>query len=223
MPLNNQSIYLSNYLYINISLENLGVTPPPKQNIVSRQQTAQEHGKKVAQHTCRFPSLPAQTVPMSDKPKDTQHLETPGIYLISQEQPQPIRSKKLQTLEDDLHRLCAAADRTITKGKIEASKGRLANRVFSGELKLIGFPNNYNDFVLVLKRGVAQFYSVNKITKCINKRRRLPEPALISAVYCNVLYFPCYVDVKTMKMNFIKEDIIVFSGNVCDLGCTRLK
>ena len=150
------------------------------------------------------------------EPEVTQHLETPEIYLINQEHAKPKISKKLQSLEHDLYRWCTGVDRATTKGKIEASKGSLAKSVFSAELKLIGFPSGAGDFVVDLKCGVAEFYSVNKITKCLNKKCRLPNAALINAVFCNVLYFPDYVNVKTIQMKFIKEDFIEFSGNVCN-------
>ena len=195
--------------------------PLPKRNSLSRIQTAHEHGRKncvLSYLSTRFLSTTSPTVSVIDRPesKVTQHLETPELYLINLEHAKPKISKKLQSLEHDLHRCCAAVDRTTTKGKIEASKGSLANGVFSAELKLIGFPIGASDFVVDLKCGVAEFYSVNKITKCLNKKCRLPSSALINAVFCNVLYFPDYVNVKTIKIKFIKEDFIEFSGNVCN-------
>ena len=189
---------MSTLLFILGSFETLS---PTRQNSLPVVQTA--HGRK----TTRVSGIDAPIA-------RAVHREHPEIYLINPEHAKSASSKKLQSLEHDLYRLCAATDRATTKGKIEASKGKLANRIFSGELKLIGFPSGAGDFVVDLRCGVAEFYSVNKVTKCLNKRCRLSNAALLNAVFCNVMYFPCYVDIKTMKMKFIKEDTIEFSGNV---------
>ena len=172
----------------------------------------------------RFQSTEPSPVPVTEELKDTQHLEIPEIYFINREHANSTCSKKHQSLEHDLYRRCAEVNTSTTCGKIEASNGRLANGTFSGELKLVGFPNNSGDFVVNLKCSVAKFYSVKKIAKNLNKKCRLPNAAVIDAVYCNVLYFPCYVDIKTIEMKFKGEDFIEFSGNICDtLDLTTLK
>ena len=176
------------------------------------------------QNTIPSPVPVPVPVPVMEEPKDTQQLEIPEIYFINREHANSTRSKKHQSLEHDLYRRCADVDTSTTYGKIEASNGRLANGNFSGELKLVGFPNNNGDFVVNLKCSVAKFYSVRKIAKNLTKKRRLPNAAVIDAVFCNALYFPCYVDIKTIQMKFNGEDFIEFSGNICDtLDLTTIK
>ena len=218
-------------MYIDIIFLEIFRTPlSPKSNWLPKLQTTKEDRKKFVLQNCvlsylstRFQIPASSNVSAIVTLEGTQNLETPEIYLINQEHAKSTSNKKFQSLEHDLYRWCAGVDRTTTNGKIEASNGSLANGVFTAELNLIGFPSIACDFVVNLKCGIADFYSVNKITKSLNKKCRLPKADLINAVFCNVLYFPCYVDVKTIKMKLVKEDFIEFSGNICnDLSCPVL-
>ena len=205
------------FLLIFITLESVGTSRLLKQSYLSELQKYKDHKHKfVLQNMLLFHMSTTLTVSLVAGSEDTQHLETSEIYIINQEKAKFTGNKNLQNLEHDLHQRCAGVDKTTTKGKIEASKGITVNGVFTAELKLIGFPRVTGDFVVDLRCGVAEFYSVNKITKYLNKKCRLPKTALINAVFCNVLYFPCYVNVETIKMKLIKNDFIEFSGNICN-------
>ena len=205
-----------------IFLASLKISPSPEQNSSLKQQTSNEHKRTyVPQNTLlsklwRTFQSPSSSppAPVVDEPDDSQHLETPEIYIILQGPEQSTRSKRHQSLEHDLHRRCSNVDKTITHGKIKASQGKQVNRVYSSELKLVGFPKNNGDIVVILRCGTAEFYSVSKITKYTNKKFPVPNTASINAVFCNVLYFPCYLDVRTIKMTFIQENIIKLSGNI---------
>ena len=205
-----------------VILASLEISPSPEQNSSLKQQTSNEHKRTFVRQNSLLSKLwrtfqsPASSppAPVVDEPEDSQNLETPEIYIILQGPDQSTRSKRHQSLEHDLHRRCSNVDKTITHGKIKASKGKQVNRVYSSELKLVGCPKNNGDIVVILRCGTAEFYSVSKITKYTNKKRSVSDTSSINAVFCNVLYFPCYLDVRTIKMTFIQDNIIELSGNI---------
>ena len=185
-----------------------------------KQQTSNEHKRTFVRQNSLLSKLwrtfqsPASSpsAPVVDEPDDSQHLETPEIYIILQGPEQSTGSKRHQSLEHDLHRRCSNVDKTITNGKIKASQGKQVNRVYSSELKLVGFPKNNGDIVVILRCGTAEFYSVSKITKCANKKFPVSDTASINAVFCNVLYFPCYLDVRTIKRHLFRKTLSNYLG-----------
>ena len=204
-----------------IFLENFGTSSPSKQNFLSRLQRSNEHTiQSVRQSrvlscvttTLKRPTSPALSLMVVTgwtKPR-----KAPKIYLLNQEHANFRSSTELQSLEHDLLQRCAVVDRTTNNGTIEVSNINIASGIFTSELKLVNFPRFAGDFVVYIEYGIAVFYLVNKIAKCLNEKGRLPKSAPINAVFCNDVHFPSYVDVKSIEMQFRRDNLIEFSGAI---------
>ena len=204
-----------------IFLGNFGTSSPSKQNFLSRLQRSNEHTiQSVRQSrvlscvttTLKRPTSPALFLMVLTgwrKPR-----KAPKIYLLNQQHANFNSSTELQSLEHDLLQRCAVVDRATNNGTIEVSNINIASGIFTSELKLVNFPSFAGDLVVYIEYGIALFYLVNTITKCLNEKGLLPKSASINAVFCNDIHFPSYVDVKSIEMKLTKVNLIEFSGTI---------
>ena len=118
---------------------------------------------------------------------------------------------KKHSLQQHLLHACKNVNNVGTIGKVKTSSGCLQNGSFTASLYLIDFPTD-GDIIAQIKPGVCEFFSVEKISKKLNKKNKLNSNAKLQAVFCNLIYFPCYIETSSIQLNFVSKTEISFVG-----------